>query len=56
MCIELDDYTHKQKKRIERDKFIDKLFKDINIKFIRIPVQSYYDKEILKNKIIENLN
>ena len=55
LCIELDDYTHKQKKRIKRDKFINKLFEDLNIKLLRIPVQNFYNLEDLKNKIKESL-
>lgn len=50
-CVELDDYTHNQNKRIIRDKFIDNLFKDLNIKILRIPVQNFYNMEELKNKI-----
>lgn len=55
LCIELDDYTHNSNKRIKRDEFINKLFNDLEIKLIRIPVQSYYDLEDLKNKIKESL-
>lgn len=55
LCIELDDYSHKQNKRIERDNFINKLFEDLNIKLIRIPVQNFYNLEELKNKIKESL-
>ena len=54
-CIELDDYTHKQTKRIKRDKFIEKLFTDLNIKILRIPVQNFYNLEELKEKIKELL-
>ena len=43
LCIELDDYTHKQRKRTKRDEFINKLFTDLNIKLLRIPVQNYYN-------------
>ena len=50
-CIELDDYTHKQEKRIQRDNFVNNLFKATNIKIIRIPVQNFYDKEELKRII-----
>lgn len=46
-CIELDDSTHEREDRIERDLFLDKIFKD-TIKLIRIKVQNYYDyNEIL---------
>lgn len=55
LCIELDDYTHKQRKRTKRDEFINKLFADLNIKLLRIPVQSFYDLEDLKSKIKESL-
>ena len=55
MCIELDDKTHEKQKRLERDMFIDKLFKDLNIKLLRIPVQNFYNIEELKNKIKESL-
>lgn len=55
LCIELDDYTHKRGKRIKRDEFINKLFNDLGIKLIRIPVQNYYNLEELKTKIKESL-
>lgn len=55
LCIELDDYSHKQNKRIERDNFVNKLFEDLNIKLIRIPVQNFYNLEELKSKIKESL-
>ncbi len=54
-CIELDDYTHKQKKRIKRDKFVNELLKATDIKILRIPVQNFYDKEKLKKDITEIL-
>lgn len=41
-CIELDDPTHEREDRIERDLFLDKIFKD-TIKLVRIKVQNYYD-------------
>lgn len=53
MCIELDDITHQRKNRIERDNFINKLFKDLEIKLIRIPVQNFYNMEQLEAKIKE---
>jgi hypothetical protein len=55
LCIELDDYTHKQAKRTKRDNFVNKLLSEIKIKILRIPVQNFYDKEKLKNDIIEKL-
>lgn len=55
LCIELDDTTHNQKKRIERDKFINKLFSDLEIKILRYPTYNTYYKETLKKRIIENI-
>lgn len=55
LCIELDDYTHKQAKRIKRDNFVNKLLSETKIKILRIPVQNFYDKEKLKNDINEKL-
>lgn len=55
LCIELDDTTHEQRKRIERDNFINKLFKDLDIKLLRIPIQNFYNMEELENKIKELL-
>ena len=55
LCIELDDNTHKQAKRIERDKFINELFKDLKIDLLRYPVYNIYYKETLKKRIKENI-
>lgn len=55
LCIELDDNTHKQAKRIERDKFINELFKDLKIDLLRYPVYDIYYKETLKKRIKENI-
>lgn len=51
LCIELDDYTHNREKRKQRDIFINNLFKDTNIKILRINVQNFYNKENLKKEI-----
>lgn len=56
LCIELDDSSHKYKKRIERDKFINKLFNDLNIGLLRYPVYPVYYKDTLKKKILEKIN
>ncbi len=54
-CIELDDKTHIKEKRQIRDNFINELFKQVNIKLIRVPVQSYYNLQNLEEKIKESL-
>ena len=55
LCIELDDPTHIKENRQNRDEFVDNLFKELNIKLIRTPVQSYYNLNELENKIKESL-
>lgn len=54
LCIELDDKTHNTNKRIERDTFINDMFKELDIKLLRIPVQNFYNLEELKQKIQES--
>lgn len=56
LCIELDDSTHKQQKRIERDKFINELFKSLEINLLRYPSYHTYYKDTLKTKIQENID
>lgn len=55
LCIELDDKTHNTNKRIERDNFINNIFKELDIKLLRIPVQNFYNLEELKQKIQESI-
>ena len=51
LCIELDDKTHLYQNRIERDKFINKLFNDLEIPLLRIKSKKFYDEEQIKNII-----
>ena len=55
LCIELDDTTHENKERKNRDIFINELFESMNIPLLRITVKENYenDIEIIKQKIIE---
>ena len=55
LCIELDDYTHNRKKRIERDYFVNKVFEKIGTKLIRIKVQNYYNLEELEKLINDSI-
>lgn len=55
LCIELDDNTHNKEKRIERDNFINKLFKDLEIDLLRYPLYNIYYKDTLKKRIQENI-
>jgi len=40
---------------LSTEEFVNKLFADLSIKLIRIPVQNFYDLDDLKNKIKEIL-
>ena len=51
LCIELDDTTHIKENRQQRDKFLEELFEQLNIKLIRIPVQNYYNLKDIEEKI-----
>ena len=55
LCIELDDETHKQQKRIERDELINKIFKNTNTKLLRIKTQNFYNLEELEQQIRDSL-
>lgn len=48
-CIELDDYTHNNPKRIERDIFINNLFNSIGLKLYRYNLNTNLD--IIKNNL-----
>lgn len=53
LFIELDDYTHKYQNRIERDSFVNELFKTNNLNLKRIPVKYNYDINYIENIIKE---
>lgn len=48
-AIELDDTSHKQQDRMERDKFVENVFEEANIPLVRVPVKNKYDVEELSN-------
>ena len=47
LVIELDDSSHQQPNRIERDRFVEKVLAVTNIPLVRIPVRSSYDQKEL---------
>lgn len=53
LCIELDDNTHQLPDRVERDNFINELFRQLEIDLLRYPVYDNYYKQTLKKRIIE---
>lgn len=55
LCIELDDCTHQKPERVNRDIFINQLFKELEIDLLRYPAYKVYYKETLKKKIQESI-
>lgn len=53
LAIELDDYTHNYKTRVERDKFINELFNYLDIPLLRIKVSNNYNMSLIELKIKE---
>jgi len=48
VALELDDKSHQQKDRIDRDEFVNKLYEEIGLPVLRI---ERYNQEILKEKL-----
>ena len=55
LCIELDDCTHQKPERVNRDIFINQLFKELEIDLLRYPAYKVYYKETLKKRIQESI-
>jgi hypothetical protein len=51
LAIELDDRTHKQRNRQERDEFVDKAFAAAKVPILRIPAAAAYDLRVLRTQI-----
>jgi len=54
LAIELDDYTHLQSNRIERDHFIDEVMRGVGLRIMHVPVAYIYDQDFLRNIIFES--
>lgn len=50
-AIELDDKSHEQEERKERDDFVDSMFTSLNFKVVHVPAKYAYDPEELKIKL-----
>lgn len=55
LLIEIDDISHKNKNRIIRDKKVNKILKEAQIKLIRFYTKYPNKPEYVKNRIIEEL-
>ena len=50
-AVELDDSSHLRKDRMDRDKFVDKVFAAAGIPLVHIKAQGHYDLHLLQNVI-----
>jgi very-short-patch-repair endonuclease len=55
LVVELDDSSHKQEDRIERDKFKDETFRAVGLPCLRIELQEKYDWQSLQKQIKEKI-
>lgn len=55
LVVELDDSSHKQEDRIERDKFKDETFQAVGLPCLRIELQEKYEWESLRQQIKEKI-
>ena len=55
-CIELNDGTHNEKKRKDRDEFLKEVFEYTNIPLIYIKTSNYYVQKDIKKLIDDSLH
>ena len=51
LAIELDDQSHRRPDRMERDQFVEQVFRTAGLTLLRIPVQRSYQVEVLRQQI-----
>ena len=56
LAIELDDSSHQQKHRQQRDAFVDEVFAQARIPLLHIPVQQRYQAEHIRALIIQAID
>ena len=56
LAIELDDSSHNRKDRIERDLFVDQVFKTAGLPLIHVKVVQTYDVDELAEQIQSSLS
>ncbi|KAA3642967.1 MAG: DUF2726 domain-containing protein [Chloroflexi bacterium] len=55
LAIELDGPSHRNRKRQERDAFVNELFKTIGFPLMRVPVQSRYDRNAIVEEMVSKM-
>lgn len=51
LAVELDDSSHNRADRKERDRFVERLFRDAGVPLLRVPVRRHYDVSQLRTQI-----
>ena len=55
LVVELDDQSHSQAKRLERDRLVDEILDRVGIPILRVRVASAYESEALRVEIFNCL-
>ena len=55
-AIELDDRSHNQRDRRQRDRFLDEACKQAGLPLIRFKVQRRYDPEEIRNRVLGGIS
>jgi hypothetical protein len=50
-AIELDDASHNEPHRQERDRFVNEVFKVVSVRLIRVRAASRYDREAIRREL-----
>jgi hypothetical protein len=50
--IELDDSSHRARSRVERDAFVDELFRTARLPLLHVPVRQGYDPKDLQAQVL----
>lgn len=56
LAVELDDFSHTQADRIERDAYVKDLFKSVNLPFVRFRTNELWAPEQIRNQIMPYLD
>ena len=55
LIVELDDASHKQRRRQERDAFLDRVCTDAGLPILHQPAQIAYDTKELRQSVIDSI-
>ncbi len=53
-AVELDDRSHRLRERKRRDVFVNRLFRTMRVRLIRVPARWTYDRQVVRDILVEN--